>query len=69
MASCSTTVTSSPPEGSYQRVGDKAFTDTIGVETLSGRVNVKVTGPAGPVLSGNFAIPTAIAKAMVAALT
>jgi hypothetical protein len=49
-------------------VGDKAFTDAIGVETLSGGVDIKVTGPAGPVLSGNFAVPTAIAKAMVAAL-
>lgn len=49
-------------------VGDKAFTDTIGVEALSGSVDIKVTGPAGPVLSGNFATPTAIAKAMVAAL-
>ena len=49
-------------------VGDKAFTDGIGVEALSGNVDIKVTGPAGPVLSGNFAVPTAIAKAMVAAL-
>jgi hypothetical protein len=49
-------------------VGDKAFTSAIGVETLSGSVDIKVIGPAGPVLSGNFATPTAIAKAMVAAL-
>lgn len=49
-------------------VGDKAFTSSIGVETLSGGVDIKVTGPAGPVLGGNFAVPTAIAKAMVAAL-
>jgi hypothetical protein len=49
-------------------VGDKAFTDQIGVEALSGNVDIKVTGPAGPVLNGNFAVPTAIAKAMVAAL-
>lgn len=49
-------------------VGDKAFTDEIGVEALSGNVDIKVTGPAGPVLSGNFAVPTAIAKAMVTAL-
>jgi hypothetical protein len=49
-------------------VGDKAFTDAIGVETLSGGVDIQVIGPAGPVLSGNFATPTALAKAMVAAL-
>jgi transcription elongation factor len=50
-------------------VGDKAFTDSIGVETLSGSVDIQVTGPAAPVLSGNFAMSTAIAKAMVAALS
>jgi hypothetical protein len=49
-------------------VGDKAFTDAIGVETLSGSVDITVIGPAGPVLSGNFAMSTALAKAMVAAL-
>jgi hypothetical protein len=49
-------------------VGDKAFVSDIGVEAISGGVDIKVTGPAGPVLSGNFATPTAIAKAMVAAL-
>jgi hypothetical protein len=50
-------------------VGDKAFTDAIGIEALSGGVDIKVIGPAGPVLSGNFATPTAIAKAMIAALS
>jgi hypothetical protein len=49
-------------------VGDKAFTSAIGVEALKGDVDIKVTGPAGPVLSGNFATPTALAKAMVAAI-
>jgi hypothetical protein len=49
-------------------VGDKAFTSSISVEVLSGGVDIKVTGPAGPVLSGDYAIPTAIAKAMVAAM-
>lgn len=49
-------------------VGDKAFTSSISVEVLSGNVDIKVTGPAGPVLSGNFTLPTAIAKAMVAVL-
>lgn len=48
-------------------VGDEAFTSSIGVEVLSGGVDIKVTGPAGPVLSGDYAVPTAIAKAMVAA--
>jgi hypothetical protein len=49
-------------------VGDKAFTSSISVEVLSGGVDIKVTGPAGPVLSGNFTVPTALAKAMVAAI-
>ena len=49
-------------------VGDKAFSSTIGIEALSGNVEIKVTGPAGPVLNKNYTIPTAIAKAMVAAL-
>jgi hypothetical protein len=47
-------------------VGDQAFTSSTGVEALKGGVDIKVVGPAGPVLSGNFAIPTAIAKAMAA---
>ncbi len=49
-------------------VGDKAFSSSVGVEVLSGSVDIKVTGPAGPVLNGNYTVPTAIAKAMVAAL-
>lgn len=49
-------------------VGDKAFTSSTGVEILSGGVDITVTGPAGPVLSGNYATAIGIAKAMVAAL-
>jgi hypothetical protein len=49
-------------------VGDMAFTSSVGVETLSGGVDIQVIGPAGPVLNKDYAIPTAIAKAMVAAL-
>jgi hypothetical protein len=49
-------------------VGDEAFTSAVGVETLSGGVDIQVIGPAGPVLSKDYTIPTAIAKAMVAAL-
>ena len=49
-------------------VGDKAFTSATGVEALKGNVDIKVVGPAGPVLNKNYAIPTAIAKAMAAAL-
>jgi hypothetical protein len=49
-------------------VGDKAFSSEIGVETLAKGADIKVTGPAGPVLSGNFAVPTALAKAMAAAV-
>jgi hypothetical protein len=49
-------------------VGDKAFSSSVGVEVLSGRVDITVTGPAGPVLNGNYTVPTAVAKAMVAAL-
>lgn len=49
-------------------VGDKAFTSSIGVEALRGTVDIKVFGPAGPVLDGNFTIPTGLAKAMVAAV-
>ena len=49
-------------------VGDRAFSSEIGIEVLSGNVDIKVTGPAGPVLNKNYTVPTAIAKAMVAAL-
>ncbi len=49
-------------------IGDKAFTSTVGIEVLSGSVDIQVMGPAGPVLSGNYTVPTAIAKAMVSAL-
>lgn len=49
-------------------VGDKAFTDSVGVEVMSGGVDIQVIGPAGPVLNGDFTTATAIAKAMVAAL-
>jgi hypothetical protein len=50
-------------------VGDKAFTSSVGVEVLSGSVDIQVIGPAGPVLSNDYTIPTAVAKAMVAALS
>jgi hypothetical protein len=50
-------------------VGDKAFTSSLGVEALSGSVDIEVIGPAGPVLSNDFTIPTAVAKAMIAALS
>jgi hypothetical protein len=50
-------------------VGDKAFTSSIGVEVLSGSVDIQVIGPAGPVLSNDYTIPTAVAKAMIAALS
>jgi hypothetical protein len=50
-------------------VGDKAFTSSVGVEVLSGSVDIQVIGPAGPVLSNDFTIPTAVAKAMIAALS
>jgi hypothetical protein len=49
-------------------VGDMAFTSSVGVETLSGSVDIQVIGPAGPVLSKDYTVPTEIAKAMVAAL-
>jgi hypothetical protein len=49
-------------------VGDKAFSSEIGVETLAKGADIKVIGPAGPVLNDNFAVPTALAKAMAAAL-
>ena len=50
-------------------VGDKAFTSAVGVEILSGGVDIQVIGPAGPVLSKDYTIPTAVAKAMVATLS
>lgn len=49
-------------------VGDKAFTSSTGVEALRGTVDITVFGPAGPVLDGNYTIPTGLAKAMVAAV-
>ena len=49
-------------------VGDQAITTDIGVDALSGGVLIEVTGPAGAVLSGDDRIPTAIAKAMIAAM-
>jgi hypothetical protein len=50
-------------------VGDKAFTSSVGVEALSGGVDIQVIGPAGPVLSNDYTIPTAVVKAMIAALS
>jgi hypothetical protein len=49
-------------------IGDKAFTSSVGIEVLSGSVDIKVTGPAGPVLSGNYTYSTAVARAMLATL-
>jgi len=49
-------------------VGDKAFTSSVGIEVLGGGVDIKVMGPAGPVLSGDYTYSTAVAKAMIAAL-
>jgi hypothetical protein len=49
-------------------VGDKAFTYALGVEALKGDVDIQGIGPAGPVLSKNYTLATAIAKAMVSAL-
>ncbi len=53
---------------SLSGVGDKAFTSSEGVEALKGDVDIQVIGPAGPVLGGNFTVPTAIAKAMIATI-
>jgi hypothetical protein len=50
-------------------LGDKAFTSSVGVEVLSGSVDIQVIGPAGPVLSNDYTIPTAVARAMVATLS
>jgi hypothetical protein len=52
----------------FSGVGDQAFTSSVGVEVLSGSVDIQVIGPAGPVLSNDYTIPTAVAKAMVATL-
>jgi len=53
---------------SLSGVGDQAFSSEVGVETLSGGVDIKVTGPAGPVLNKDYTIPVALAKAMIATL-
>ena len=53
---------------SVSGLGDRAFRSSIGVEALSGGVDIKVTGPAGPVLSNDFRVPTALVKAMIAAI-
>jgi hypothetical protein len=49
-------------------VGDQAFSSAVGVETLSGSVDIKVTGPAGPVLNKDYSLSIKIAKAMIDAL-
>lgn len=49
-------------------VGDKAFTSSVGVEVLKGSVDIKVNGPAGAVLSGDYTVATAVAKAMLGVL-
>ena len=40
----------------------------MGVEVLSGNVDIKVTGPSGPVPNHDYKPSTAIAKAMISAL-
>lgn len=49
-------------------IGDQAYSESSGVCVLSGSYFIQITGPAGPVLAGDFAIPTAIARSLVAAL-
>ncbi|MET3806876.1 hypothetical protein ABIB25_003896 [Nakamurella sp. UYEF19] len=49
-------------------VGDQAFTDALGVEVLRGSVEIKVGGPEDALKNDDYSVPTAIAKAMVAAL-
>jgi hypothetical protein len=49
-------------------VGDQAFSSAVGIEALSGSVDIKVNGPAGPVLNNDYTVPTALVKAMIAAL-
>ncbi len=50
-------------------IGDDAFQSAIGIEALSDGVDVRVVGPAEPILlHHDFTIPTALAKAMVAAV-
>ena len=49
-------------------LGDMAFRSSIGVEALSAGVDIKVIGPAGPVLNNDFTVPTALVKAMIAAI-
>ena len=50
-------------------IGDQAFGDATGIHVLSGSYYIEVNGPAGAVLSGDYTKPTAIAKALIAALT
>jgi hypothetical protein len=57
-----------PQAQALSGVGEQAFTTTIGVEALEKGIDITVVGPAGAVLGGNFAIPTALAKAMAAAI-
>ena len=58
----------SPNAADLGGVGDKAFTSSLGVEALRGTVDIQVIGPAGPVLDGNFAFSSNLAKAMAAAV-
>ncbi|QNK79866.1 hypothetical protein [Nakamurella sp. PAMC28650] len=49
-------------------VGDQAFTDALGVEALTGTVEIKVTGPGDALKNNDYSVSTALAKAMIAAL-
>lgn len=49
-------------------VGDKAFSSATGIEALSGGVDIKIFGPAGPVMNKNYTVPIALAKAMISTL-
>jgi hypothetical protein len=57
------------PTANVSGVGDQAFSSDTGVEALTKGVDIRITGPAGPVLDNNFTVPTALAKAMAAALS
>lgn len=46
-------------------VGDAAITTNTGVVAIKNGVVIEVFGPAGPVLSGDDRIPTALTKAMI----
>ena len=56
-------------ESDIAGIGDKAFRSATGIEALVGNVEVDVIGPAEPILlHHDFSQPTALVKAMVAAV-